>query len=366
MAIGYVWETVYGWVDTGCGILSPSDVDRGIQPLTHHFAHPDTKRRLFELLSATGELDDLVRVHAKHVTDEDVLRVHEKDYLDRVKYENTLPKGGDAGDGVTSFGKGGLSIAALSAGGVLEMTKEVVSGRLETGYALVNPPGHHATRATGMGFCIFNNVSIAAAYAKASLGVEKIAVVDWDVHHGNGTQDIWYRDPSVLTISLHQNRNFPVNSGFLEERGEGDGLGYSLNIPLPPGSGDAAYTRAFDEVVVPALEDFKPDVIFIASGFDASAYDPLGRQVVTAQGYRELTAKALGIASQLSSKIVFAQEGGYSAQYLPMCGRAVIREMLGKEFLTDELTENAFHWEGDVLLPHQKAAIDAAKSAWAG
>lgn len=364
MKIGYVWETLYGWFDTGTGSLQPADPEEGRQPVTHHLAHPDTKRRLFELLSAMGELDDLERVRAAPVTEEDILRVHSREHLEDMKKQSQHPKGGDMGDGVSAFGKGGYKLAQLSAGGVLELTKKVVSGELETGYAIVSPPGHHATKTAGMGFCMFNNISIAAAYAKERLGIERIAVVDWDVHHGNGTQDIWYSDPSVLTVSVHQDRNFPVDSGFITERGEGDGHGYSLNIPLPPGSGDAAYFASFDDVVLPALRQFNPEIIFVASGFDASAYDPLSRQIVTTYGYQQLTKRILNTAYDLNSKILFAQEGGYSPHYLPFCGRAVVREMSGREYVSDFLTDNALNWRGNELLDHQKEAVDNARAAY--
>lgn len=363
MAVGYVWEALYGWTDTGTGSLEPADPEKGLQPISHHFAHPDTKRRFFELLSATGELDDLQQVRAVRVEEEDILRVHTREHLEDMKAQSQHAKGGDMGDGVSAFGKGGYDIACLSAGGVLELTKKVLAGDVETGYALVNPPGHHATRAAGMGFCMFNNISVAAAYAKAHLGVERVAVVDWDVHHGNGTQDIWYKDPSVLTVSVHQDRNFPVDSGFVTERGEAEGYGYALNLPLPPGSGDAAYLLSFDEVVLPALRRFQPELIFIASGFDASAYDPLSRQIVTAYGYQQLTRRVLDVAEEMKAKILFAQEGGYSPHYLPFCGRSVVRELCGRPLLEDFLTQNALNWRGDELFEHQEGAVREARNA---
>lgn len=361
MAVGYVWETLYGWVDTGTGGLAPTDPAEGLQPL-HHLADAGTKRRLYELLSASGELDDLQRVRAIPVQEEDLLRVHAPGHVENMKEQSLSPKGGDSGDGVSPFGKGGYDIARLSAGGVLELTKKVLLGEIETGYALVNPPGHHATRESGMGFCMFNNISVAAAYAKERLGIERIAIVDWDVHHGNGTQDIWYGDPSVLNVSIHQNRCFPLDSGFVSERGEGDGLGYSVNVPLPPGTGDAAYLAAFNQVVVPAIKDFKPELIFIASGFDASAYDPLARQLVTTRGYQRLTRAAMDVAAEIGSRLVFAQEGGYSPHYVPFCGRAVIREMTGKAHVEDSMTHDALYWGGDTVLPHQQEIIDRANA----
>lgn len=361
MTIGYVWNTVYGWVDTGSGSLFPSDATTGLQPIAHHLAHPDTKRRFHELVAVSGLLDRLREVRAVPATEEDILRVHTAEHLARIQAESLLPKGGDAGDGCSPFGKGGYEIAALSAGGAIQLVSQVVAGTIDTGYALVNPPGHHATRASGMGFCVFNNVSVAAAYAKAVLGLERVAIVDWDVHHGNGTQDIWYSDPSVLTVSIHQHLCFPPNSGFREERGTGAGEGYSINIPLPPGSGDAAYLYALAEAVVPALRAFRPELVIVASGFDASMMDPLARQMVTSAGFAQLTRQMLDLAAELcEGRIAFVQEGGYSPHYVPFCGVAVLRELLGDPHEPDPYTPIVSTQGGDILLEHEAAAVRAA------
>ncbi|MEU1984994.1 class II histone deacetylase [Nocardia sp. NPDC019395] len=362
MTTGYVWNTRYGWADTGSGSLFPSDATTGLQPIGHHLAHPDTKRRFHELIAVSGLLDRLHTIRAVAATEEDILRVHTPQHLARIMEESRQPKGGDAGDGTSPFGRGGYEIAALSAGGAIQLVDQVVAGRVDNGYALVNPPGHHATRATGMGFCVFNNVSIAAAYAKDVLGLERVAVVDWDVHHGNGTQDIWYSDPTVLTISIHQHLCFPPGSGYREERGTGAGEGYSINIPLPPGSGDAAYLQVMDQLVIPALREFRPDLILVASGFDASMMDPLARQMVTSAGFARLTRRMLDIAADLcDGRIAFVQEGGYSPHYVPFCGLAVIRELLGEPFEPDPYTPIVSTQGGDVLLDHEAAAIDAAE-----
>ncbi|MBF6172133.1 class II histone deacetylase [Nocardia blacklockiae] len=361
MTTGYVWNTVYGWADTGSGSLFPADATAGLQPIGHHLAHPDTKRRFHELVAVSGVLDRLRSIRAVPATEADILRVHTAAHLERIKAESLQPKGGDAGDGCSAFGRGGYEIAALSAGGAIELVKQVVDRTVDNGYALVNPPGHHATRATGMGFCLFNNISIAAAYAKEVLGVRRIAIVDWDVHHGNGTQDIWYDDPSVLTVSIHQHLCFPPNSGFRQEHGTGDGHGYALNVPLPPGSGDAAHLHAVDRIVAPALHAFRPELILVASGFDASILDPLARQMVTSAGFRQLTGKLLDLAARLcDGRIAFVQEGGYSPHYVPFCGLAVLRELLGEEYVDDPYTPIVSTQGGDVLLDHEAAAVEAA------
>jgi acetoin utilization deacetylase AcuC-like enzyme len=176
----------------------------------------------------------------------------------------------------------------------------VISGKAPNAYALVRPPGHHAIADLGMGFCLFANAAVPIMHARAMHGVGRIAVVDWDVHHGNGTQAAFYGDPDVLTISLHQDNLFPPNSGALDENGEGAGKGYNLNIPLPPGCGNGAYLEAFAASCVPALERFKPELIVVASGFDASGVDPLGRMMVSSpRAIRAMTACWLEAADRI-------------------------------------------------------------------
>lgn len=215
-----------------------------------------------------------------------------------------------------------------------------------------------------MGFCLFNNASVAAAYAKEKLGLNRVAIVDWDVHHGNGTQDIWWEDPSVLTISLHQNKCYPPESGFREDNGAGAGEGAALNIPLPPGSGNAVYELAMADVVVPALRAFEPELIIVASGFDASVMDPLARQMVTQRGFKTLTAQIMAIADEVcDGKVVFVQEGGYSPYYLPVCGIGVLETLTGKDSGFGDPFGVLFSTQGvDDLFDHQRAEVaEAAK-----
>ena len=176
------------------------------------------------------------------------------------------------------------SIGTMAVGAVTALAQAVVAGEVDNGYALVRPPGHHAIRSGGMGYCLFSNLGIALSVIKKAEPDIRIAVVDWDVHHGNGTQEIFYDDPNVLTISLHQDRLYPRNSGMRDEIGAGAGINTNINIPLPAGTGNGGYLYAFEQVVAPALKKFKPDLIAVASGFDSCVYDPLGRMMVTANG----------------------------------------------------------------------------------
>jgi acetoin utilization deacetylase AcuC-like enzyme len=244
---------------------------------------------------------------------------------------------------------------------MIEAVKAVCSGQVNNAYALIRPPGHHAVASLGMGFCIFGNLAIAAKYAQEVLGVKKIAILDWDVHHGNGTQSFFYDDPSVLTISVHQDNCFPPNSGAMLETGSGAGEGYAINVPLPPGTGDGGYEYVFDSVVIPAIRKFHPDLILVASGFDASAMDPLARQMVTSEGYRGMTRKVMALASEVcEGKIAMSHEGGYSPIYVPFCGLAVMEELSGAQPFGDPFLPIVSGFAGHELKPAEKTIADKA------
>lgn len=330
--VGYIWETLYGWHDTGTGGDTPSDPSKGLQPVNRHYSSPEPKRRLNELIQVSNLRHHIIPIPAAPATLEQISRVHSHEHIERMRQQSALPKGGDCGDGGSPFGHHAMDIALLSSGGAIAAVKAVMNGEVEVAYGLINPPGHHAERDRGLGFCLFNNSSVAAAYALQERNLKRVAIVDWDVHHGNGTQDIWWDNDSVLTISVHQDRNFPVDSGFVEERGEGAGQGYNLNIPLPPGSGNATYLAAIDEIIVPALERFRPELIILSSGYDAAMMDPLGRMMVTAGGYAQMTQRLLEAADQLcGGKLVVLQEGGYCQYYVPFCGLAVMETLSGQD-----------------------------------
>lgn len=260
-------------------------------------------------------------------TDEEILTVHSQDYLDRLAEIN--PNGGDAGESAY-FGPQGLEIARIAAGGTLEAARAVASGKVDNAYALVRPAGHHAEAERGRGFCVFANTAIAAKAVQKEFGYQRIAIVDWDVHHGNGTESAFWTDPSVLTISIHQDRLYPVDRGDRDDNGGPGAEGSNINIPLPAGTGDEGYVRAVTDVVIPALKRFQPEFIIVGSGMDAGATDPLGRMVVTSEGFRGLARNLVQAASELcDGRIVFSQEGGYSGHYVPFCGIAVLEELTG-------------------------------------
>ena len=212
-----------------------------------------------------------------------------------------------------------------------------------------------------MGFCLFNNVAIAAYHAREKYGLKRIMILDWDVHHGNGTENAFYNDPNVLTISLHQEFNFPPDRGYAEHVGEGKGEGYNVNIPLLAGTGNAGYTHALEKIVFPIAEQFKPELIIVAAGQDANVFDPLSRMIVTADGYGKITSLVKNLAERLcEGRLVVCHEGGYSAAYVPFCSLRIIETLSG---LKSKVTEDPYYeaikgLPTEVLASHQVDAVE--------
>tara|TARA_R110001599_G_scaffold353462_1_gene592952 strand:- start:53146 stop:54264 length:1119 start_codon:yes stop_codon:yes gene_type:complete len=356
---GFVCHELYMWHNTG-NYAGPMPYGNPVQPDTHA-ENPETKRRFRNLLEVAGLTPQLHNIAPREATEEEVLRFHTREHLERVK---TLSAGNGGDSGVfTPIGRGSYEIAMLSVGGVLAAAEALLDGHINNAYALVRPPGHHALAGEGMGFCTFGNAALAGFHVLEKYGLERIAFVDWDVHHGNGTQSAFYDDPRALTISIHQDNCFPPDSGYRHENGEGEGEGYNLNIPLPPGSGVGAYEAAYDRVVLPALYKFKPQLIIVPSGFDAGAYDPLGRMQMHSGGYRELTRKLMRTADDLcGGKLLFTHEGGYNTWTVPFFGLAVMEELSGIKTDTDDpFLGMAAALGGQDLQPHQEVEIAAAE-----
>ncbi len=289
---------------------------------------PETKRRLKNLMEVSGLLAELRVSSAPAAGEEDLLRVHTAEYLRKFK---ALSDSGGGEIGLRApFARGGYEIAALSAGLVLGAVRGVLEGRLDTAYALARPPGHHCLPDFPNGFCLLANIAIAIRAAQAGGLARRVAVIDWDVHHGNGTEAIFYEDPEVLSVSLHQERNYPTDSGGADARGAGAGVGANMNIPLPPGAGHATYLEAFERLVVPALRAHEPELIVVACGYDAGALDPLGRMLATSETFACLTRQARALAEELcAGRLVLAHEGGYHEVHVPFCGHAAIRALSG-------------------------------------
>jgi acetoin utilization deacetylase AcuC-like enzyme len=360
MATGFVFHELYLWHNTQNWMqVFPPGLT--IQP-GEHAENPETKRRIRNLLEVSGLLDHLAPIKPRAATEAEVLRFHTPAHLEKIRRMSSAG-GGDAGE-LTPMGTGSYEIALLAAGGTMAAMDAVLASKVRNAYALVRPPGHHALPDLAMGFCLFGNVAIAIMNAQAVHGLGRVATLDWDVHHGNGTQNAFYDNPNVLTMSIHQDNLFPAASGGLAERGAGKGEGYNLNIPLPPGSGDGAYIEAFRRVVMPALERYRPEMIVVPSGFDASGVDPLGRMMVSSEGYRAMTRMLMEAADRLcGGRLVMSHEGGYSASYAPYCGLAVLEEMSGvRTHVTDPWAPLMADWGQQSLQPHQITAIDSAAS----
>lgn len=359
MGTGWVWHELYGWHDTGsaAGFMTGP----GLQPFGH-FESPESKTRFASLVEVSGMIDHLVRVPARPATEADLLRVHTEEHLAAMREQSANPRGGDMGDGLSPFGPGGYDIARWAAGGTMAAVRAVLTRAADNAYALVRPPGHHAVPERGMGFCMFANIAVAIRYARAELGASRVAVVDWDVHHGNGTETVFARDPDVLTVSLHQDGNFPPDTGKIGDRGEGEGHGSALNVPLPAGSGRGAYLYAMDRVVLPAVRAFQPELIMVASGFDSSNGDPLGRMMLTSGAYAAMTERLMALAAELcGGRLVISHEGGYSPVYVPFCGLAVLETLSGvKTEVDDPFEPNWSGRPGQELAGHQRDVVDAA------
>lgn len=306
--------------------------------------HPENRRRLDEItryLSVSGLLPRLVSVVARDATRDELGLVHHPAYIDQVRQSSSQPSSWLSPD--TYLGSHSYAAAVRAAGGVLSAVDSVMLGQCSSSFALVRPPGHHAVANRAMGFCLFNNVAIAARYAQKAYDLERVLIVDWDVHHGNGTQDAFYEDPSVLYLSMHQYPFYP-GTGHWQETGRGGGEGYTVNVPLPAGVGDAGYGRVFHEIVAPVACRYQPQLILISAGYDTHWADPLGMQLVSTMGFAAMTREVMDLANELcQGRLVLSLEGGYNHQALAAGVGATVAVLLGDSNVDDPLG-----------LPHQR------------
>ncbi|WP_145109252.1 class II histone deacetylase [Cereibacter sediminicola] len=327
MNTGFFWDERCFWHHGGNYALT-LPVGGLVQPGGGLPESPETKRRLKNLLDVTGLSGELRMLHAPPATEGELRLVHPQSYL--TEFKALSDRGGGELGLRTPFGRDGYEVAALSAGLATAALRQVLEGRLANAYALSRPPGHHCLPDWPNGFCLLANIAIAVEVALGERRAERVAVVDWDVHHGNGTEAIFLTRPEVLTISLHQERNYPLDTGGAEVRGEGAGLGANMNIPLPPGTGHRGYLEAMERLVLPALRRHRPDVLVVACGFDAGAMDPLGRMLASADTFRAMTRMMKETAADLcGGRLVLVHEGGYSEVHVPFCGHAVLEELSG-------------------------------------
>ncbi len=357
MTTGFFWDERCFWHGGGnyAGMLPVGGL---VQPLHGGLPeNPETKRRLKNLIEVTGLAAELSLRSADPATQDDLLRVHPAHYLDAFK---SLSDGGGGELGLRApFGPGGYELAAQSAGLAKAALAAVLRGDVANAYALSRPPGHHCLPDRPNGFCLLNNIGIAIEAAKAAGLADRFAVLDWDVHHGNGTEAVFYDRADVLTVSLHQERNYPMDTGAFADRGTGKGAGYNLNIPLPPGTGHSGYLGAMARLALPAIRDFGPDVLIIACGFDAAANDPLGRMLATADTFTMMTRQVMALTQDIcGGKLVMVHEGGYSETYVPFCGHNVLQELAGSAITAPDPFGEVFQ------LRQPDARFDAFVDLW--
>jgi acetoin utilization deacetylase AcuC-like enzyme len=319
-------------------------------PIGHH---PERPERLTAVREAIAHADGrFERVTSRAATDAELARVHDPRFVEQLS-----KLGGQEGylDPDTYVSAASVDVARLAAGSAVAMVDAMIDGPLARGVALLRPPGHHARPGRAMGFCLLNNVAVAAAHAR-SRGLDRVAIVDWDVHHGNGTQEMFWRDPHVLYVSMHQAPFYP-GTGEADEVGEGEGRGYSVNVPLAAGGDDAVYASAFERIVLPVVEAYAPDLVLVSAGFDASARDPLAQMNLSPAAFGWMASK-LGRLADRSAKgrMALVLEGGYDLVALEAGMRSAIDGMLSGK--SDDLP----HGQDD---PGVARAEQWAKKTWA-
>jgi acetoin utilization deacetylase AcuC-like enzyme len=317
MKVGYVYDSVYLEHDTG--------------------QHPENASRLEAIMSRLNESGlkkRLYHIPPRPATIEELALVHHEEYI---AYVQAVAKSGGAWlDPDTVVSPGSYKAALYAAGGLIRAT-EVVMTEDGSAYALVRPPGHHATATQGMGFCLFNNVAIAARYALKKFSLERVAIIDFDVHHGNGTQDAFYRDPKVLYVSTHESPLYPGTGG-LEETGSGEAEGTTVNVPLPAGSGDGEYLQVFDEIIVPVVRRFRPELVLVSAGYDGHWSDRLAMMDLSVTGYARMAGIIKGLADELCrGHLVFTLEGGYPLAALAASVKTTFDVLLGEKDIDDPL-----------------------------
>jgi|Deesub1362B_J571_1020462.scaffolds.fasta_scaffold00102_9 acetoin utilization deacetylase AcuC-like enzyme len=275
--------------------------------------HPESSRRLlsaFRTIERLGLKEKLRVENSRKAELIEIAYIHSEDYIEEVR--RICESGGGYLDFDTPLSSLSFEVALHAVGGVLKCAEEIAEGKAENGMALIRPPGHHAEINAGMGFCIFNNVGIATRYLQYHYGIRKILIIDWDVHHGNGTQHAFYYDPNVLFFSIHQSPFYP-GTGRIDEIGAGEGEGFTVNVPLPAGCTNSAYLLAFEELLVPIASEFSPEFILISAGFDAHFLDPIGGMDISSEGFEKMSKVVRGI---LDNRVLLVLEGGYNPDAL--------------------------------------------------
>ena len=296
------------------------------------YGHPESQERLLaiiDMLKHTKLLDEVSMITPRDATKEEITLVHTPEHYDKMASTRGKPKvflDADTSTCAVSF-----DAAVRAGGGMLSSIDSVLAGEVDRAFPLVRPPGHHAEADRAMGFCLFNNVAVGGAYLTDVKGLERVLIVDWDIHHGNGTQHMFYDTSRVLYFSTHQYPYYPGTGG-PSETGNGEGEGYTVNVPLPPGMGDNEFIKIFNEILGPVTDQYKPEFILVSAGFDTFYDDPLGGMKVTPEGFAKMTRFLTDAAEKHSGgKIVFILEGGYNLDGLWISTKEVLEELLDKK-----------------------------------
>jgi len=354
------WHERFAWYEAGIGAgFAPAG---GLVQPYEAVDAPAPKARLRSLIDVVGLADSLALIPVEEASENSIASFHDPAYLARLRQLEEEGYG-EAGRWAPT-GPDVYLTARLAVGACYGAVDAVMGGEVDNGYALVRPPGHHARRGEGLGSCILANAVLAVHHAIREHGIERAAIVDWDVHHGNGAQEAFWDDPAVLTISIHQEGYFPPGSGGLTERGGGDAVGSNLNVPLPPGTGHEAYLTLAEEVLAPIVRGHRPDLLILCAGYDSSAMDPMGRMLLHSDSYRQLTELFRSLAEELcDGRLVVIQEGGYSPAYTPFCGLAVLEALAGTPGAEDPFLDVFREMPGQLLTDEQRRYIAAAAQA---
>jgi len=301
------------------------------QPGEWHPERPARLEAIHERVQSTGLLETLTRIAPDAAPLAWVERLHDPDYIRR--FREACERGlsifevPDCGICPESY-----EIALLAAGGVMAAVDAVMNGEVDNAFCAVRPPGHHAEKDRALGFCFFNNVALAALYLLENFGLERVAIVDWDVHHGNGTQHLFEADPRVFYLSLHEDPQYCYpGTGYQREQGKGPGQGFTLNLPLPPGSGDELYLQTLEKEGLPRLHKFSPQFLLISAGFDGHRDDPLAHQKLSREGYQAMGRSLINLArEEAGGRLITVLEGGYNLQVLADCVEDHLRLLLGE------------------------------------
>jgi acetoin utilization deacetylase AcuC-like enzyme len=318
MTVGYVYDPIYLEHDTG--------------------GHVENRNRLIETMAELKQskiVDELVNIPARPATEEELLTIHTKSHIMNV--DDSAKSGGGWLDGDTMSSPQSYNAALNAAGGLINALDSVMSRDVDSAFALVRPPGHHATQSRAMGFCLFNNVAVAAKQAIDKYNLGRVLIVDFDVHHGNGTQDSFYSNPNVLYFSTHLSPYYP-GTGTIDQTGSGAGLGYTMNVPMPAYCGDAEHMRVFEEVLVPAARRYQPELIMVSAGYDSHWADHLAYMQVSVAGFAQMASYLKELANELcGSKLLFTLEGGYNIEALANSIRATFEILLGRTSISDPI-----------------------------